>query len=147
MIFVAVILSVGLALSNVAFKQVILASTATQSQYAFYSADSAMECALEQDQTNDTFDYNTEAVGTVSNAFYCEGQAVSYTASAASNGTRTTTFSIPCTGGGSSAVVTIYKTPNAVLPTPKTDMYANGFNNCNTNDPQRLERGIRSSVQ
>ncbi len=49
-IFMSVMLSLGLALGSLAYKQEILASSAIQSQYAFYAADSALECALYADQ-------------------------------------------------------------------------------------------------
>ena len=41
-IFMSVMLSFGLALGSLAYKQQVLASSAIQSQYAFYAADSAL---------------------------------------------------------------------------------------------------------
>ncbi len=49
-IFVSVMLALGLTLSSLGFKQSILASSGTESQYAFYAADAALECALRVDQ-------------------------------------------------------------------------------------------------
>ncbi len=51
-IFMSVMLSLGLALGSLAYKQQVLASSATESQYAFYAADAALECALYADQQN-----------------------------------------------------------------------------------------------
>ena len=45
-IFISVVLSLGVALSSLGYKQLILASGGTRSQYAFYAADAALECAL-----------------------------------------------------------------------------------------------------
>lgn len=46
-IFVAIlVLSVGASIISVALKQSILSSTGRESQYAFYAANSALECAL-----------------------------------------------------------------------------------------------------
>jgi Tfp pilus assembly protein PilV len=133
-IFASVILSVGLALTDIAYKQVTLAQAAQQSQYAFYNADSAMECALEEDQVYNVFSY---ASGATSGTFVCEGQTVTYS-NPVTSPTRTATFSIPCTGGGSNATVQIYKAAGS------TNFYANGFNNCNAADAQRLERGLKA---
>jgi Tfp pilus assembly protein PilV len=139
-IFSSVILSVGLALTDIAYKQVILAQAAQQSQYAFYNADSAMECALEQDQVYHMFDYATEPTGNFTNPSdpACEGVSVTFTGNPVSGSSRITTFSVPCAGGGSNASVQIYKTANS------TNFYSNGFNNCNASDPQRLERGLKA---
>lgn len=51
-IFMSVMLAFGLVLGSFAYKQQILASSAIDSQYAFYAADAAMECALYADQGN-----------------------------------------------------------------------------------------------
>lgn len=56
-IFMSVMLSFGLALGALAYKQAVLASSAVQSQYAFYAADAGLECALYADQKGDVFAY------------------------------------------------------------------------------------------
>lgn len=58
-IFMSAMLTIGLALGSLAYKQQILASTAIDSQYAFYAADSALECALHEDQQNNLFAWRT----------------------------------------------------------------------------------------
>lgn len=50
LIFMSVMLAFGLALGSLSYKQQVLAATAIQSQYAFYAADAALECALYADQ-------------------------------------------------------------------------------------------------
>ncbi len=47
----SIILSIGLGISNLAFKQTILSSLAKDSQLAFYQADAAAECAMYYDIT------------------------------------------------------------------------------------------------
>jgi Tfp pilus assembly protein PilX len=136
-ILTSVILSVSLALLDVAYKQVLLGSTARQSQYAFYAADSALECALYQDEKNNLFDFVAEPL--VAGTFSCQGQTVTYTPAAAVSGSRTTTFTIPCAGGGSRSAATIYKTS----PTG-TIIDAVGFSSCNAADPNRTERGEKA---
>jgi hypothetical protein len=56
-IFMSVMLAFAVTLGTLGYKQVVLASSATQSQYAFYAADAALECALYADQKKDTFNY------------------------------------------------------------------------------------------
>ncbi len=57
LIFMSVMLSIGLTLGSLAYKQQVLASSAIESQYAFYAADSALECALYADQQQNLFAY------------------------------------------------------------------------------------------
>ena len=143
LIFTSVILSVGLALTDIAYKQIILASTARQSEYAFYNADSALECALEQDQKLDTFDYTS---GPTQGSFMCVGANVTYTNPLPSGGLniRIASFDVPCsTGSGDpSANVKVFK--DETRNPAKTVIYANGFNDCNASNPQRVERGLQS---
>ncbi len=49
-IFMSVMLTFGLALGSLAYKQGLLSSGAIESQHAFYAADAAMECTLYYDQ-------------------------------------------------------------------------------------------------
>src|SRR3989344_5641097 len=49
-IFMSVMLSFGLSLGSLAYKQTVLTASAIESQYAFYVADSALECALLADK-------------------------------------------------------------------------------------------------
>jgi len=56
-IFMSVMLTLGLALSSLGYKQQILASSAVESQYAFYVADAALECALYADQKQGFFTF------------------------------------------------------------------------------------------
>ena len=58
-IFMSVMLSFGLTLGALAYKQQILTSNAVESQYAFYAADAGLECALYADQQKNLFDYAT----------------------------------------------------------------------------------------
>ncbi len=128
----SVVLAVGLSLMDVAFKQVILASTAKQSQYAFYAADAALECALYWDQKQDLFDYSTEPA---SGALTCQGMSMPFTTSV-SGSARTTNFTIPCAGGGTQSDVQVFKQASG-----QTSIYANGYNDCNPSDTQRTSRG------
>lgn len=59
-IFMSVMLAFGLALAALAYKQQVLASSAIESQYAFYAADAALECALYADQQQKLFAYTSD---------------------------------------------------------------------------------------
>lgn len=78
-IFMSVVLTLGLALGSLGYKQQVLASGAVESQYAFYAADSAMECALYADQQQNLFAYNAN-LGAPVPSMTCDG-AAPYTAS------------------------------------------------------------------
>ncbi len=60
-IFMSVMLSFGLALGSLSYKQQVLASSAIESQYAFYAADAGLECALYTDQTGAFIPYPSSA--------------------------------------------------------------------------------------
>lgn len=136
MILTSVLLSVGLALLDIALKQVTLSSTARQSQYAFYAADSAMECALYWDQRMNVFRYDYQ--GNAASEVRCAGAPITGFISSQSGGVRTSEFSIPCSGGGTQGTVQVYKNQTGV-----TNIYANGFNSCSSSDPRRVERGLK----
>lgn len=138
-VLTSVLLSVGLALLDIALKQVTLSSTARQSQYAFYAADSAMECALYWDQQQNAFSYATPL-----STIRCAATDIALSSSVSGN-VRTTTFSIPCPGGAS-ATVTVYKTQGSATcnsGTAQSCLYASGYNVCSATDPKRIERGLK----
>jgi hypothetical protein len=54
-IFMSVMLSFGLVLGSLGYKQQVLASSAIESGSAFYAADAALECALYADQQQGLF--------------------------------------------------------------------------------------------
>lgn len=133
-----VVLTVGLALLDVAYKQVVLASTAKQSQAAFYNADSALECALYYDQKFNDFDFATPTNNPSS--ITCSSTPVTNYQSNANANVRITIFTIPCPTSGIYATTTVYK-----YSTGGTSIYANGFNTCVPTDPRRIERGLKAT--
>ncbi len=139
-ILTSVLLSVGLALLDVAYKQVTLSSTARQSQTAFYAADSALECALYWDQQHNAFSYTAPAA-----TITCGNRTIT-PSSSVSGGIRTTTFDMACPSGGTSAQVTIRKGNVGVFCNTLGNsncLYANGYNSCNVSDERRIERGLK----
>lgn len=134
-VLAAVALSIGIALLDIALKQVVLASAAKQSQKAFYAADAVMECALYYDQQLNAFDRTTPVGGIT-----CNGLAVTnYSSPNPSSGNpRITTFIVPCAGSGEQGSVKVYKAADAT-----TEIYALGWNTCDTGNARRIERGLK----
>ncbi len=134
----SVMLSLALALMDVTYKQVLLASTAKQSQFAFYSADSALECILYYDQRYDAFGTNPNGISSVS----CNGRTINFTSTGSSP--KTTTFVIPCAPPAvvstEYARVEIYKGYPTGQP---SRLYATGYSSCDASDGRRIERGVR----
>lgn len=60
LVFMSVMLSFGLALGSLGYKQSVLASDANRSQDAFYVADAALECVLYADQQQNIFSYTSD---------------------------------------------------------------------------------------
>jgi hypothetical protein len=136
----SVVLSVALALLDISYKQILLASSAKQSQYAFYSADSVMECGLYWDQQKDAFDFT--ATSYLTSGISCSdpsGTAHTIVPTTSLSGTtRTSVVTIPCTPSGTAGTVTIYKAPNG-----DTSIFATGYSTCDASDPRRIERGLK----
>ena len=142
----SVVLSVALALLDVAYKQQLLASTSKQSQYAFYSGDSAMECALYFDQQQNAFDFTSPLP---SSSIVCNNLPVTgYMSTVAASGggsLRTTTFNVTCTGSDVSGTVTVIKSDGTAVcsGTRHTCIYSTGYSSCTATDPRRIERGLK----
>ena len=147
-----VVLSVALGLLDVAYKQQLLASTAKQSQYAFYNADTAMECALYFDQKLNAFDYispldlNPDAQGNSQN-IKCNELGIRDYISTVVGGVRTTTFNIRCSASDIRGTMTIVKSNGSGFcsGTSYSCLYATGYSSCNASDPRRIERGLKVS--
>lgn len=133
----SVVVSVGLTLLDITYKQITLASSATQSQYAFYNADTTLECALYWDQKFGAFDFTTPLQA---ESITCNNIPVTdYTSYVPTAGTRRTEFAIPCEAYGTLGYVTIDKTT-----TNETVILANGYNSCDEDDLRRIERGLKA---
>ncbi len=134
----SVMLALALALMDVTYKQVLLASTAKQSQFAFYAADTGLECILYYDQRYDAFGTNPNDISSVS----CNGRTINFTSTGSSP--KYTTFVIPCAAPAlpttEYARVQIYKGEPTGEP---SRLYSTGYSSCDPNDGRRLERGVR----
>lgn len=137
-VLASVSLAIGISLLNISYKQILLASAGKQSQNAFYAADSVLECVLYYDQQVDAFNYTTPAAA---GSILCNGLAVTSHTTGQAGGVRTTTFTVPCPPptGGEQGRATIYKTS----VTAATQIFAQGYNTCDTANARRTERGLK----
>jgi len=132
LIFMSVMLSLGLALAALGYKQSVLASTAVESQYAFYAADAALECVLYADQQQQAFLYATHSGSNQPAATVCDSTAASVT-SYTYDATRLVFVErMSLDAGARCADVTIYKRADG-----RSYLFAQGYNvSCTTlNNP------------
>jgi Tfp pilus assembly protein PilX len=129
-IFMSVVLTIGLALGSLGYKQQILASGAIESQYAFYAADAALECALYADQQQNAFDYASHNAGTPPSATPCDNASgttlnYSYTTGTAGRLYFAQRFSLD--SGKRCADVTIYKNAAPDAANMTTYIFSQGY--------------------
>ncbi len=106
-IFMSVMLSFGLALASIGYKQQVLASSALASQYAFYAADTALECALYADQQQDLFAYGKYDGSPKS--ITCDGETIAVVQAPPSVSTLISTARLSLDDDTRCADITIYK--------------------------------------
>ena len=145
----SMLLIVSFVVVNIALKQLILASAAKESQYAFYAADSGTECAVYWDLTNSSLSaFATTTSGTI----ICNGQTIGV-------GNPQTVPTIPSQsarigGGGNANPTSIFKIDYpkgcAIVRVGKvyvgsvlvTTIDSRGYNTCDTSALRRFERGV-----
>lgn len=106
-IFMSVMLSFGLALGSLGYKQQVLASGAIASQYAFYVADTALECALYADQQEGLFAY--EKYDGKPKSMTCDGNTVAVVQLPPSDTQLISTVRLSLDAGLRCADITVYK--------------------------------------
>ena len=126
-------LAIGFSIFNIAFKELLLSSSARDSQVAFYAADTGLECALYYDQVEEVF-VTTPTGGSV--AIRCAGQVQNVTRTF---GGGAYLWEWWLTSGSLCTNVQVQK----FTGTQRTVIRALGYNTCATNDPRRTERGLR----
>lgn len=132
-----ILLALGVAIFNIVSKEVVLTSSGRESQFAFYAADSGVECALYWDSKQDAFSTTSPQQPS------CAGAPVTNYNIAYDSGTDTytTTFSFSL-GSGLIAPCTDVTVARQTNPT-RTTLSAAGYNTCVTTNPRRIERSIR----
>ncbi len=142
-IFMSVMLAFGLALGSFSYKQLVLASSAIQSQYAFYAADAALECLLYADQQENAYDYATHSASNPPNALICDnlpGDRRSYSYSATQ---LIVSYRLSLDNGTRCADVTVYKPASGT-----THLFAQGYSvSCTTVDAPSGARFSSRGIQ
>ena len=151
----SVLLSIGLGIWNIAFKELLISSYGRESQIAFYVADSAIECALYHDfiGTN-VFPTSSDSIlvgpKTCNNGerlfgtFMCAGVlAVPLTLSSCDSQNAISTFTINL--GTGKAIVRIGKSDPGRTGRSATNIESHGQNSTTNYNPTLVERGLRST--
>lgn len=136
----SLLLAVGLAIFDITLKEVILSSTARDSSYAIYTADTGIECALYWD-----FKYGgsgsafaTSSASPSPATIICNSQSIT-PAVAATLSAATSTFSLTLTPQPYCATVTVAKSGSPL----DTVVTSHGYNTCVPGDPRRIERALQ----
>jgi hypothetical protein len=138
----ALLFSLGIAIANLAVKEIILSSAGKDSETAFFAADTGTECALYWDlRVPGTFPNSQTSPRDADNSIQCNGAsaALSYVWNTRE---ATTTFRLSLTEN-SCAEVQVGKTSSPA----RTVIESRGRNdsNCGNTDanPARVERALR----
>ncbi len=141
-LFIAIIITASLLLIstgmvNLALRQAFLTSSSRESQFAFYAADTGIECAIYWDVRNPG--YSAFATSTQTN-ISCNG----VTANVSGNeGDKIPIdpprpFTITFSPDPYCAVVTVTKFDNGA-----TQIESKGYNTCDPANPDRVERAVK----
>ncbi len=146
----AILLFVSFAIINIAVKSTLFASSAKDSELAFFAADAGVECAIFWDTKNSQSQFATSTDGSPIN---CSA----YSISTGNSISGTTTLS-RIGGGGNSNPTSVFgfvmdqgsdPSPYCVIVTvtkyysgskPKTYIKSRGYNTCSDSN-RRIERG------
>ncbi|OHB15305.1 MAG: hypothetical protein A2431_01485 [Candidatus Zambryskibacteria bacterium RIFOXYC1_FULL_39_10] len=149
-----VLLFISFAVVNVAIKGSLFATSGRDSQFAFYAADSGLECALYWDSKYDAFSTSSHPL-LLDNTVYCAGSGV---VSGQNLYGTTTVQGLIGLGGDSDPTSrfsflmdqSVVSSPCAVVTVRKyysgvnlmTYIKSRGYNTCEMTNPRRVERGI-----
>ncbi len=146
----AMLLLVSFVVVNVALKQLLLANAAEESQYAFYSAESGLECVLYWDVKNPNDPtISAFATSTASPGISCD-ENFNITTGAQTvptippqpsrvggGGNANPTSIFYLTFGKGCAIVTVTKEIDGM-----TTVQSLGYNTCDVTSSRRFERGV-----
>lgn len=139
----SLLLSIGVAIFNSTFKGFELSSIGRDSQFAFYAADSGLECALYWDIRGGAFATSTES-DTPSSGVLCADQDIAESWDVVKlSSSAETSFTISFLPEGFCAIVVVLKTDNE--GTIETVIESRGYNTCDVSSKRRVERAIRMS--
>lgn len=150
------VISIGASMISIALRQTVLSGTSRESQYAFYAADTAMECAYYWDTVgsneleNPIFPVsgNLDSTNVNNSEIKCSGYEFLNSGEITTD-SGVTNFKLQIKDIGTSqkslktycAEVTVIKEPESTGLT-KTRIESKGYNTCDTNNIKRVERGL-----
>ncbi len=122
---------------GLALKQSVISGSGRDSQYAFYAADTGIECALYWDVQNPT---GTSAFSTsTGSTIFCNKDVNNSTNQWVVGGNSVSVVNrINFLPDPYCAIVTVTKNANGT-----TKIESKGYNTCNAADPRRVERAVR----
>lgn len=135
-LLVSLILSIGLAISNITLKQTILSALAKDSQSAFYQADAGIECGMYQDTTLENYPRGSDT-GDVPAQFYCGDRLMTMDVSASD--TDYFVFTEDAVIGTTNPCLAIVF--DKVYDPVESKVQARGYNRCDET-PRQVERAL-----
>jgi len=140
-IIAASLLVISMGLVNIAVKQAFLSSSAKESQYAFYAADTGIECALYWDVRNENAGRSAFATSTTQ-TIYCNQDNTNpinpNTPTGVVGGMSAPAFTITFKPNPYCAVVTVTKNNDGT-----TKIESRGYNTCDPSSSSRVERAVK----
>lgn len=145
-----ILLFITFAVANITLKSTLFASSARDSQFAFYAADAGMECAIYWDSRFDPSFFDVAST-TPNASIRCGGSTLTTGGAIAGTTTLTriggsgvnntlSTFGFTMSSGNNPvahcAIVTVVKSGVT------TFIKSRGYNTCDISSPRRVERGI-----
>jgi Tfp pilus assembly protein PilX len=155
-VVVSLMLSIGLAIANITLTQLVLSSAGRESQFAFYNADTGVECAIYyeynvpgNEEGAPFFANHNSVIETLpNNTIDCAGREITIGSGnvTRSGATTTTTFYInppddDCVVGEPTFEVQVHKSEFSEYAT-NVFIEARGYNTCDASNPRRFERGL-----
>ncbi|HMP19158.1 MAG TPA: pilus assembly PilX N-terminal domain-containing protein [Candidatus Paceibacterota bacterium] len=155
------ILSVGITIINLSIKQIIISGSARESQYAFYAANTGLECAKYWDIKSFimfpggevVFKYiQSEQYPNDTDNITCNNVKLFNTSSLDGNlvfdpDKKINSFTLRFDGYPYCAYVEVLKYPDTNNNYQiKTIIDSYGYNTCDESNPRRIERGLREVI-
>lgn len=119
----SIVLSLGAAIFAIAQKELALSSTGRESQFAFYAADTAAECALYWDVRFNYFATSSPSGITP----LCDGQTLDAALSAGDRALGSYTMTFSYTPNGYCATVSVIKSQNLSTGAVSSVVHADGY--------------------
>lgn len=142
-----IFLLIGMSVFAISIKELGLSFGGRESLFAFYAADGGMECALYWDIQNDAF-ATSSPPRLDPQEIICNNKTIPFTYTDLGEGKGESTFeySFDTTGGDVTepcVTVIVGKKFHPTTGDPITEIISRGRNNCDINDPRRVERAWR----